>query len=876
MALDGTTAQADFKLTWVAVTSAVHTITVSFDPAHGSISPSGPTVSVVDSENQTFTITATAGYVIGNVVVDGVSQGAISTYTFKDVTADHTISATFIVDTGVTYTITTTAGTGGSIQPANPVVHQGATQVLKIIPNNGYQTNDVKVDSVSQGAIANYTFSNVQAAHTVAAVFAPGSSSSYTITVTSGSGGTVTPSGTVTVNAGATQVFQIAPNSGYHTVDVKVDSISQGAIGTYTFSNVQSNHALAATFASDNGVTYTITATATSGGTISPLGTTTVNAGTTQVYQITAYSGYHIVDVQVDGVSYGAIGTYTFTNIVASHTIAASFASNTGVSYTITASAGSGGSISPVGSVVVNQGATQVFTITPISGYHIVDVVVDSVSQGAVATYTFTNVQANHVISATFAANTGVTFTITASAGTGGTITPTGAVVVQQGATQVFTIAQDSGNHIVDVKVDGASQGAVTRYTFSNVQATHTIAATFATGVGVTYTITATAGSGGTITPSGAVSVTQGATQVFSIAPNSGYYTTNVLVDGVSMGAIATYTFTNVQTNHAIQASFASSGGGGGGGGGGVTTYTITVSAGTGGTITPAGPSVTVNQGATQVFYIAPNSGYHIVGVTVDGVAQGAIGTYTFSNVQANHAISATFASGTGVTYAITATAGTGGTITPSGVTNVPQGGSQSYSIAANSGNHIVDVVVDGVSQGAIGSYTFTNVQATHTISATFAVNNGVAFVITASAGTGGSISPSGSVVVNEGATQVFTISPLSGYVIGNVVVDGVSQGAIARYTFTNVQSAHTIVASFVTNTGVAYTITATAGAGGFITPSGAVVVNQGATQVFTIAGNTGYDIANVQIDGVSLGAVTSYTFNNVQSNHQIAASFVH
>ena len=165
------------------------------------------------------------------------------------------------------------------------------------------------------------------------------------------------PSGTVTVNAGATQVFQIAPNSGYHTVDVKVDSISQGAIGTYTFSNVQSNHPLAATFASDNGVTYTITATATAGGTISPLGTTTVNAGTTQVYQITAYSGYHIVDVQVDGVSYGAIGTYTFTNIVASHTIAASFASNTGVSYTITASAGSGGSISPVGSVVVNQGA---------------------------------------------------------------------------------------------------------------------------------------------------------------------------------------------------------------------------------------------------------------------------------------------------------------------------------------------------------------------------------------------------------------------------------------------------------------------------------------------------------------------------------------
>ena len=82
------------------------------------------------------------------------------------------------------------------------------------------------------------------------------------------------------------------------------------------------------------------------------------------------------------------------------------------------------------------------FTITPISGYHVVDVVVDSVSQGAVATYTFTNVQANHVISATFAANTGVTFTITASAGTGGTITPTRAVVVQPGGPRCSSLPQ--------------------------------------------------------------------------------------------------------------------------------------------------------------------------------------------------------------------------------------------------------------------------------------------------------------------------------------------------------------------------------------------------------------------------------------------------
>ena len=71
------------------------------------------------------------------------------------------------------------------------------------------------------------------------------------------------------------------------------------------------------------------------------------------------------------------------------------------------------------------------------------------------------------------------------------------------------------------------------------------------------------------------------------------------------------------------------------------------------------------------------------------------------------------------------------------------------------------------------------------------------------------------------------------------------------------------------------YTITASAGTGGTITPSGAVVVAQGANQSFTIAKNTGYVISQVAVDGVNQGAITSYTFTNVQANHTIAATFV-
>ncbi|MFA4835776.1 MAG: hypothetical protein WC749_06900 [Dehalococcoidia bacterium] len=74
----------------------------------------------------------------------------------------------------------------------------------------------------------------------------------------------------------------------------------------------------------------------------------------------------------------------------------------------------------------------------------------------------------------------------------------------------------------------------------------------------------------------------------------------------------------------------------------------------------------------------------------------------------------------TQTTYTITASAGANGTISPSGAVVVDAGANQGFTIAANSSYHIADVLVDGVSQGTIGSYTFTSVVANHTISASF------------------------------------------------------------------------------------------------------------------------------------------------------------
>ena len=70
------------------------------------------------------------------------------------------------------------------------------------------------------------------------------------------------------------------------------------------------------------------------------------------------------------------------------------------------------------------------------------------------------------------------------------------------------------------------------------------------------------------------------------------------------------------------------------------------------------------------------------------------------------------------------------------------------------------------------------------------------------------------------------------------------------------------------------YIIRATAGAGGFITPSGDVSVRAGANQTFTITPNRGYAVSDVKIDGRSIGAVQSYTFENISASHTIEVQF--
>lgn len=141
----------------------------------------------------------------------------------------------------------------------------------------------------------------------------------------------------------------------------------------------------------------------------------------------------------------------TASSTIAKNTFTVTQEGNSTTTYTITASAGTGGTISPTGTVTVSRNASRSFTITPSTGYSIDRVIVDGSSVGAVSTYTFSNVTANHTISASFKADTTkYTLTINRSGSGTGTVSnnPSG-LSFARGTVVTLTATPDAGSSFV-------------------------------------------------------------------------------------------------------------------------------------------------------------------------------------------------------------------------------------------------------------------------------------------------------------------------------------------------------------------------------------------------------------------------------------------
>jgi hypothetical protein len=209
----------------------------------GIIDPSGDVV-VADGADQAFTITPDAGYHILDVLVDLSSVGAVDFYEFTGVVADHTIDASFELDE---YTLTVNTVGSGSVakDPDQASYHYGDVVQLTATADPGWKFTGWSGDL--SGSV-NPEFITMDEGKTVTATFAE---TTWTITATAGTGGIIDPSGDVVVADGADQAFTITPDAGYHILDVLVDAVSEGAIGEYTFTAVDADHAIEAQFEAD-------------------------------------------------------------------------------------------------------------------------------------------------------------------------------------------------------------------------------------------------------------------------------------------------------------------------------------------------------------------------------------------------------------------------------------------------------------------------------------------------------------------------------------------------------------------------------------------------------------------------------------------------
>ena len=218
--------------------------------------------------------------------------------------------------------------------------------------------------------------------------------------------------------------------------------------------------------------------------------------------------------------------------------------------FTITAVAHGGGTIDPSGAVKVEEGKDQVFTIQPYEGFEVKEVFVNGESVGAVTEYKFEAVRADASIEVFFAEKEAVQADKTK-------LNESIAAAEELLKHAEDYVPEDVQNlmEVLDAAKAVAADPAATQETVDAAQNALDAAMNIAP-IQKEFAIMAAAGEGGSITPCGTVKVERGMSQTFAIQPKEGYVISDVLVNGQSVGAVAEYTFCDVNADANITALF--------------------------------------------------------------------------------------------------------------------------------------------------------------------------------------------------------------------------------------------------------------------------------------------------------------------------------
>ncbi len=410
-------------------------------------------------------------------------------------------------------------------------------------------------------------------------------------------------------------------------------------------------------------------------------------------------------------------------------------------------------------------------------------------------------------------------------------------------------------------------------------------------------TITASAGPNGTISPGGAVVVPFAGNQTFTITPNTGYSIANVLVDGASVGAVSSYTFTDVLANHTISATFviktypvAGTVTVGGAGLPGVT-VTATGSGGfTASGVTTTGGAYTIGSnipyGTTGVVIGASLTGYTFTPLSVPGPVTGPLTGENIKGTLNTYPVTGTVAVGGAGLPGVTVTATGSGGFTASGVTttggaytissNIPYGTTGIVIGASLTGYTFTPLSVPGPVTGPLSGENITGTLNTYPVTGTVTVGGaglpGVTVTATGSGGftasgvttTGGAYTISSN--IPYGTTGIVIGASLTGYTFTPLSVPGPVTGPLTGENITGTLNTYS-VSGTVTVGGAGLpgvTVTAT-GSGGFtasgVTTTGGAYTISGVphfTTGLTLAGTlTGYTFTPLSVSGTVTGPLS-------------------
>lgn len=436
-------------------------------------------------------------------------------------------------------------------------------------------------------------------------------------------------------------------------------------------------------------------------------------------------------------------------------------------------------------------------------------------------------------------------FTVSASAGANGAVSPT-SVSVFAGAAPTFTLTADDGYH-----VDAASgcAGGVSGNTFiaDALSSACSLSVTFAINE---YAVTVDTADGGSVNP-GSATVEHGDTTMFTFAEDIGYELTGVTGCGGALSG-STYTTGTITQACTVTPTFA------------LKTYSVSTTVSGDGVLDPTGATVT--HGSTASFDVTPTLGSQNDSVTAScgtGSLQNDSGqlVYTTPVITEDCVVSASFsAQQLLVTTSITGA----GTATPPSAT-VAYGNQTAITFTADANNVLTSA------SGCGGTLT-GNVFSTGQITGSCVINalfSPVSYTVTTTA-TNGTFAPANPAVAH-GQTQSITLTPDEGYVLTGATGCG---GTLAGNVFTTgvVTAACDVTATYEL---AEYTVTASSNAGGMVSPSSQPITH-GNTASFTITPNSGFTISSVSgCGGLTAGAGDSYvTTNTVAADCAVSVVF--